>query len=95
MAVFTLEQYINEVLLQIQCCIGELGATIADQEYLGIECESKKNDLQLLYAIQLSLVKYDPEADEEDSCLTTEEVNVLIDRAKSICGNCCIENVGT
>jgi len=89
----TTQEYIDNILFDIQCCIGSKGDTIATRDGLGYRCDKTKRELNLLIGIRDALVSYDITVADEDSCLTAAQINDLIDKTKSLCKDCCIENI--
>lgn len=89
----TTEQGYLDVLYNIQCCYGELVYQLYQQQYIGFECSDLEDKVRMLYAIRRALLRQDITLTDDDACLTEDEINSLIDKAKKLCNDCCFEHI--
>lgn len=83
----TQQEYIDDVLYPIQCCLARLMEDICNAERIGA-CADRE-DVKILYAYMFALTKHDMSDDDDDKCLTDAEINRILDRVRVICNECC------
>jgi hypothetical protein len=79
---------LDNYITQFRCCSGELANEIANSLFIG-GCDRTK-DLVLLLGYITALTHYNLEA--EENCITEEELNQLVAKAKRICNDCGCNN---
>jgi len=80
------QEQFTEELVSIQCCYQNLVNALANSESIGQDCIKKEKQMKKLYAYILTLQRHNV---EETSCLTNAEVNIILEKVKIICNNCC------
>lgn len=93
------QQYIN-LLYKFQCCLANLGLDLDQMESMGEsdKCINKlSNKINILIIIlqtlkrQILLENEDEELLCDTNCLTTEQIQNLINKLKTECKECCLD----
>lgn len=89
----TQQQYIDDVLFPIQCCLAELAEKRCKKMWIGACVDDLTYKINLLYVYLTRLLRQNIE--DEDPCLTIDEINRILNRIRIICGNCCVARIAT